>query len=255
VEEAVTPLSVFPTPDALGETVAERLIERVEQSRRTGRRFLLGCPTGRTPKPIYADLTRRGVDFSSVVLVMMDEYLVDGQYAPASEPWSCHGFVRQHIAFPVADIWFPDPADPAAYDRQIADAGGIDFFLLASGVSDGHVAFNSPGSARDSITRVVSLSEQTRRDNLQTFPAFGRLANVPTHGVTVGIDTIARSREALMVVWGESKRLTLCRMRGASRYDSQWPATVIHECAKREIIADEQASLEPPQFPSPQSAP
>ncbi len=45
-------------------------------------------------------------------------------------------------------LWYADPADPAAYDRRIAAAGGIDLFLLASGASDGHVAFNPPGSAR-----------------------------------------------------------------------------------------------------------
>lgn len=238
MEETVTPLRVYPTPEALGEAVATQIIARVDAARAARRRFLLGCPTGRTPRPIYASLAQRNVDFRHVVLVMMDEYLVGGKYAPASEPWSCHGFVRQHVTFPVADVWFPSPADPDAYDRQIADAGGIDLFLLASGVTDGHVAFNSPGSARDSRTRVVALSEQTRSDNLKTFPAFGSLANVPTHGVTVGIDTIARSREAVMVVWGDSKRLTLGRMRAAKRYDPTWPATVIHECAIREIIAD-----------------
>lgn len=238
MEEAVTPLRLFPTPEALGEAVATHIIDRVAEARAAGHRFLLGCPTGRTPRPIYASLAQRKVDFRHVVLVMMDEYLVNGAYAPASESWSCHGFVRQHIAFPVAGIWFPDPAHPAAYERQIADAGGIDLFLLASGASDGHVAFNSPGSARDSRTRVVPLSEQTRNDNLETFPAFGSLANVPTQGVTVGIDTIARSREAMMVVWGESKRLTLSRILAARAYDVKWPATVIHECASREIIAD-----------------
>src|SRR5205085_7413547 len=103
------------------------------------------------------------------------------------------------------------------------------------------VAFNSPGSARDSRTRVIALSEDTRRDNLKTFPAFGSLENVPTHGVSVGIDTIARAREAVMAVSGASKRLTLDRMLAARRYHPSWPATVIHECAIREIIADDAA--------------
>jgi glucosamine-6-phosphate deaminase len=137
-----------------------------------------------------------------------------------------------------AEVWFPDPKDPAAYDRRIAEAGGIDFFLLASGASDGHVAFNQPGAPRDSRTRVVPLSEATRRDNLKTSPSFGSLENVPSRGVTVGIATIAAAREAVMVVWGESKRLTLTRMRAADRYDSSWPATVIHEVRVREIVCD-----------------
>src|SRR5215469_17575484 len=46
-------------------------------------------------------------------------------------------------------IWFPDPKSPSDYDGRIENAGGIDFFILASGASDGHVAFNPQGSARE----------------------------------------------------------------------------------------------------------
>ena len=259
---STTPVRVLPSPDAIGDDLAARLLSRVAQARLTGRRFLLGCPTGRTPRPILTALARRLAestqDISHLVLVMMDEYLVPGdgglRYAPAEKAWSCHYFARVEIAerlnagLPPAhrlrdeSIWFPDPRDPAAYDARIADAGGIDFFMLASGASDGHVAFNPPGSPRDSRTRIIPLSEETRRDNLQTFPTFGTLSAVPHHGVSVGIDTIARSKEAAMVVWGAGKRLTLARMLRAERYEPEWPATVIHECAVREIVSDADAA-------------
>jgi len=239
MEATVTPLRVFETPDALGEALADLIVERAAARNH----FLLGCPTGRTPRPVYAALARRKADLQHVTLVMMDEYLVGGAWA-TTEPWSCHAFVRQQMSFGAGEIWFPDPADPAAYDRRIADAGGIDLFLLASGASDGHVAFNSTGSPRDSRTRIVPLSEQTRRDNLQTFPSFGALENVPRHGVTVGIATIAEAREGIMALTGASKRLTLQRLVAASGYDPSWPATVIHECGRREIFADAAAAAE-----------
>jgi glucosamine-6-phosphate deaminase len=240
MEATLTPLRVFDTPEALGDALAARIVDRAAEAAGAGRRFLLGCPTGRTPRPLYASLARRAVDFRHVTLVMMDEYLVAG--ASSTEPWSCHAFVRQQMNFGAGEIWFPDPADPAAYDRRIADAGGIDLFVLASGASDGHVAFNSTGSPRDSRTRVVPLSEQTRRDNLQTSPSFGSLENVPRHGVSVGIATIAEAREGIMALTGASKRLTLQRILSASGYDPSWPATVIHECARREIFADTAAA-------------
>ena len=237
----VTPLRVFPTPESLGSQLAVELLDRIRRGRKP---FLLGCPTGRTPRPIYDALA--DADLSDVIFVMMDEYLVPGtaglSWASEGEPWSCHSFVERNFRFQRRDVWFPDPADPAAYDRKIADAGGIDLFLLASGASDGHVAFNSTGSPRESRTRVVPLSDATRRDNLQTFPSFGALESVPRHGVTVGIDTIAQARESIMVVWGASKRLTLQRMLAADRYDPGWPATVIHECAVRAIVTDAAAA-------------
>lgn len=259
---STTAVRVLPSPDAIGEAVAERVLARMERARLTGAPFLLGCPTGRTPRPVFAAMARRVAerqqDLSHVVLVMMDEYLVAGsrglEYAPASQPWSCHYFARVEIAerlnaglaperrLASDSIWFPDPADPEAYDARITEAGGIDFFILASGASDGHVAFNPPGSPRQSRTRIIPLSEETRRDNLQTFPAFGTLDAVPHHGVSVGITTIASSKEAMMLVWGAGKRVTLQRMRATDRYDPAWPATLIHECAVGEILADADAA-------------
>jgi glucosamine-6-phosphate deaminase len=256
-----TPLRVFPSPEALGEDVAERLLHRIERARLTRARFLLGCPTGRTPRPVFGAMARRlsekSQDISHLVLVMMDEYVVPGdgglEYASAENPWSCHYFARVEIAellneglppahrLATGSIWFPDPADAAEYDARIIDAGGIDFFMLASGASDGHVAFNPPGSLRESRTRIIPLSEETRRDNLQTFPAFGTLSAVPRHGVSVGIGTIASAKEAAMMVWGAGKRRTVARVLGADRYEAAWPATVIHECAVREILADADA--------------
>jgi glucosamine-6-phosphate deaminase len=242
--------------------VADLLLVRIERARVSGKRFVLGCPTGRTPRPVYGALARqlaeKSQDLSHLVLVMMDEYLVaagaEFEYAPADVQWSCHHLARVEIADRLNErlppprrlrddsVWFPDPRDAAAYDAKIADARGIDYFILASGASDGHVAFNPPGSDRDSRTRIIRLSEETRRDNLQTFPAFGTLAAVPSHGISVGIDTIASAKEGVMIVWSAGKRLTLTRMIGAERYEPDWPATVIHECAIREILSDTDAA-------------
>jgi glucosamine-6-phosphate deaminase len=255
------PRRIFDTPEDIGEHLATRLLAEIEQARRSGRRYLLGCPTGRTPKPLYAAIARslaaKPQDLSCLTLVMMDEYVVAQgsayQYAAADNEWSCHHFVRALIVEPWnralkselqlrdESIWFPDPRDPSSYDAKIAEAGGIDFFVLASGASDGHVAFNPPGSRRDSTTRIVALSPETRRDNLSTFPAFGSLANVPSHGVTVGIGTIARARAKAMVITGEGKRMTLRRIEAADGYEPDWPATVIHEGTDGEVLCDRAA--------------
>ena len=259
---ARTPLRVFPTPDEMGEYLATRLLGEIEAARESGMRFLLGCPTGRTPRPVYAAMAKRLAavpqDLSHLVLVMMDEYLVSAgkgfAFAPWSKEWSCHYFARVEISdrfnsgldaeqrVRKDSIWFPDPRDPENYDSRIAEAGGIDFFILASGATDGHVAFNPPGSPRESGTRIISLSEETRRDNLKTFPSFGTIDAVPTHGISVGIDTIVSAKECAMLVSGAGKRLTLERMTKADHYDPQWPATVIHECVAREILADADAA-------------
>jgi glucosamine-6-phosphate deaminase len=201
------------------------------------------------------------LSLAHVTIVMMDDYLVragDGfEHVDADSHFSCRRFAREEIAGLLngslcADqritpdrIWFPDPDAPDAYDARIAKSGGIDFFILASGASDGHVAFNPQGSARESVSRIVPLAEATRRDNMNTFPGFRSIDEVPSHGITVGIDTIARqSKAAAMVLWGKEKKRAFQRISSARGYDPAWPASVIAICRNAELLTDRDAGSE-----------
>ncbi|GIF22866.1 glucosamine-6-phosphate deaminase [Actinoplanes tereljensis] len=240
---------VLPDADAVGETVAATILDRLAAI--DSRPFLLGCPSGRTPTPVYRALARhaaRGVDLSRLVVVMMDDYVEpDGlRRVDPSLPYSCLGFAQREIVAPLGqeiEIWAPDPAEPERYDEAIEAAGGIDLFLLATGAGDGHIAFNQPGTPRDARTHVTLLGEATRRDNMGTFPSFTSLDMVPTHGVTVGIDTIAAlSREVIMMVSGSHKNSAFQRIKAAKAYESDWPATIVVECKNPTLIADRAAS-------------
>jgi len=254
--------TLFDTPEGLGDDLAARLVASTAAAEQAGRTFLLGCPGGRSPRPVYHAMARRLAQgrhtLAHVVIVMMDDYVVQqgGGFVPVDPEshFSCRRFARDEIAavlnaalppdrqITTDRVWFPDPQSSATYDTRIAEAGGIDFFILASGASDGHVAFNPQGSARDSVSRVVPLAESTRRDNMKTFPDFTTLDQVPSHGVTVGIDTIARhSKAAAMLLWGREKQLTFQRIRAAADYDPSWPATIIAACRNAELLADRAA--------------
>lgn len=266
------PPRIFRSAADLGETAAALILERY-RSRRPGRRFLLGCPGGRSGQSTYRALHRQAggarLDLSDLVVVMMDEYLVPasgGRLVPV-DPATAHscrrfgstqilGRINQALAraglpeshaVPDDQLWLPDPDGPAAYDTRIAAAGGIDVFLLASGASDGHVAFNTPGADRDSRTRVVELPESTRRDNLATFPSFGQdLTAVPGHGVTVGVATIReQSAEVIMIVQGVDKRVAVRRLAAAESYEPDWPATVLSECRSPHLFVDTAAAAAP----------
>ncbi len=255
-------IEIFDTPDALGDHLAARLLVLIGKAEEAGRQFLLGCPTGRSPLPTYRALARhltaRPQTLGHLVLVMMDEYLVEGEarlvLASPRSHYSCQGFAAREIVEPISralpaefrlapeNVWFPDPDDPAAIERRIAEAGGIDFFILASGAGDGHVAFNPPDSSRESRTRVIPLSEQTRRDNMETFPGFRALNEVPRHGVSLGIGTIAEARAAAMILTGEGKREAFARTTKATRYDPKWPATIVAEILDAMVLADNAAA-------------
>jgi len=253
---------VFDSPEAMGEHVARLIMEGIQAARASGRVYILGCPTGRTPMATYRAVGRQaaavGADLSRVVLAMMDDYVGpagDGfAPCPADAHYSCARAAREDIAgainrdLPPAcrirpdHIWFPDSARPQAYDSRLEAAGGVDLFILASGASDGHVAFNAPGSALDSVSRIVTLAETTRRDNLLTFPLFKGLNEVPTRGVSVGLGTIRLlSRRVVLLLHGAGKRAALKRLCSCRGFDPLWPASFIFECPNSLIFLDKEA--------------
>jgi glucosamine-6-phosphate deaminase len=256
-------VEIHDDPEALGQSLAADVLAALRADGLAKHPVLLGCPGGRSLRPTYREIgvqaAREKLDLSRLVILMMDEYLVPGQgqlvSADPAAHFSCRRFALEQIrdTFNAGlaparqvrpeNVWLPDAADPEAYDRRIADAGGAALFLLASGASDGHVAFNPPGSPRNSRTRIVPLAESTRTDNLRTFPEFRSLEEVPTHGVSSGIATIADlSRRAILVLTGADKRMAADRVTAASSYDPAWPSTVIHECRGARIVLDRAAA-------------
>lgn len=261
---AALPARVYDQVDELGDDLARQIFRGVEQARQLDRMYLLGCPGGRSGRPVYRAMGRRvhqhDLDVSHLIIVMMDNYVrrVDGSYqhCPDGAHYSCRRFALEEIRDVIngpartADkqlpqVWLPDPADPQDYHRRIVAAGGIDMFILASGASDGHVAFNPPGSPIESACRVVELSHETRRDNMQTFPQFRTMSDVPTHGVTVGIATLTGlSRAAALVIHGEHKRPSVRRLHACGSYDPAWPVSCVFDCLNSQVYLDRTATGE-----------
>jgi len=226
---------VFGDAATLGDALAAEILERYARS---DGQFLLGCPGGRSLRTTYRALAARDADLERLVIVTMDEYLG----APAGAHYSVRRFAFEEIARPLRlepeQVWFPEPAYPDAYDERIAAAGGIDLFLLASGASDGHVAMLPPGSRPDGRTAVLALADSTRRDNLATFPDFDALEEVPTHGVSVGLGTIADAHALRLVLHGADKRAAAARLLALADFDPSWPASIVHAHADAEIWLD-----------------
>jgi glucosamine-6-phosphate deaminase len=225
-------LRVLPTPEAIGAELAAEVAARHDAADGA---FLLGCPGGRSLRTTYAAMAAHA--WPKLVVVMMDEYVG----APTDAHHSCARFAREEIAAPL-DV----PADRVwlaaeDHDERIEAAGGIDVFLLASGSSDGHVAFLPPGSPRDGRTSVVEIAATTRRDNLATFPEFRSLDEVPTHGLSVGLGTISAARSLRLVLHGEDKRRAARRLLALDRFDPSWPASVVHDHPDAVIYVDEEA--------------
>lgn len=177
---------------------------------------VLGLATGSTPLPAYQELTRRhqagtGPSYTAVTCFNLDEYVglpsPDGAVHEQSYRATIARELTDGLGISPGQVNGPDPSPdglPTAgerYEALIAAAGGIDVQFLGIG-TDGHLAFNEPGSSLASRTRIKTLTAQTRKDNARFF---GSPDKVPTHVLTQGLGTILQARHLLLIVTGESK--------------------------------------------------
>ncbi|MCV2394953.1 glucosamine-6-phosphate deaminase [Actinotalea sp. M2MS4P-6] len=207
---------------------------------------VLGVATGSSPLATYRELGRRaesGVDLGGLHVVQLDEYVG----LAAGHPERYGAVVRREladrIALPHERVHVPDvdasdlDGACAAYEALIRDLGGVDLQILGLG-SDGHVAFNMPGSSPASRTRVTALSDRTVQDNARFFG--GRTDLVPRAAVTQGLATIHEARSLLMLVTGESKAAALrALLEGPA--GPQAPGTALLDHPDLTILADRAA--------------
>ncbi len=210
---------IVPDDADLAILLADRVAEVIRRETATKGRCVLGLATGSTPIGIYRELIRRfeldELDFSRVITFNLDEYYPMSPDSPHSSRRYMWENLFAHVNVRPEAVHIPDGSVPrerlaehcAAYERAIAEVGGIDFQLLGIGKS-GHIGFNEPGSAADSRTRLVTLDTVTRKDAAADF--FGE-NNVPREAITMGVATILDAREIALVATGEHKAAVVRR--------------------------------------------
>tara|TARA_R110002020_G_scaffold411449_2_gene621107 strand:- start:97 stop:756 length:660 start_codon:yes stop_codon:yes gene_type:complete len=154
-------------------------------------------PTGSTPIGLYKELVNRQLDWSTTTTFNLDEYIINPNH-----PQSYHSFMKKHL-FDRINIYpnncnFPD-RNTQAYEDIISE---VDLCILGIG-SNGHIAFNEPGSSFDSVTRVVDLTEETIKDNSRFFPT---IEDVPTQAITMGLKPIMSSKKIIIMANGKHKK-------------------------------------------------
>jgi glucosamine-6-phosphate deaminase len=198
---------IFPDEHAVAKALARRIVDLIAARPRP----VLGLPTGRTPLALYRELVElhaEGADFSRVMTFNLDEFLG----IPGSHPGSYRSFMQTHLFDGVnvrpenRHLLDGTAADPEAeclrYEREIADAGGIDLQVLGIG-TNGHIGFNEPAGTLQSRTHRVTLKPETRRSNASLFG--GDPSKVPPEALSMGMATILHSRAIVLLATGSSK--------------------------------------------------
>ena len=182
----------------------------------------LGLPTGDTPLGMYSELVKKELDWKSVITFNLDVYLMN-----VDHPQSYQMYMRGNL-FDRTNI-YPDhthfPFRPtSAFEDKITESMGIDLCILGIG-SNGHIAFNEPGSSFKSRTRVVDLSLQTLQDNSRFF---GSAEDVPKQAITMGLGTIMESKKIILMVNGKHK-LTILNVAMNGEVTETVPASILQK--------------------------
>ncbi|PYO02423.1 MAG: hypothetical protein DMD91_03825 [Candidatus Rokuibacteriota bacterium] len=239
-------LVVRPDAAALAETAATLIRDRLTATPD----LVIAVPAGRTPRLMYEKLrnlqARRPVEFSRMRVVCIDELCPPApaqgyfwsqlrreflSWAPV-KPEHCHPF----------RVDAPDlEAMCREYEETIASLGGLDLVMLGLG-PNAHLASNEPGSAFDSITRPVRLLEESvaymASDEANVAASLGPLAE---KAVTLGLATIMRAREVVVIVSGRGKRLALQRLMDGP-IGPGVPASILRGHGNCTVLADSEAS-------------
>lgn len=252
------PVTVFSNQEEASLAVANRIATIIKEKNSKGEPAVLGLATGGTPGKVYNELIRQhkeeGLSFSNVITFNLDEYYPMRPDAEQSYVTSMNNSLFNHVDIDRKNIHIPDgmlaPEEIHAYcmefERKISDLGGIDLQILGIGRT-GHIGFNEPGSAPNSGTRLVTLDDLTRRDASR---GFGGKENVPTKAITMGVGTVFKAKEIVLMAWSETKA-EIIKKAVEGEVSSDVPATFLQLSDSVEFILDEGAASKLTRFDTP----
>lgn len=228
---------------ALAKKVSDLLLAKIVENQNIN----LGLATGGTMESVYEQfrnsMMNTKLDLSAVTTFNLDEYIG----LTKDHPQSYYYYMQHHLfgklGFDPAKTFLPacDTNDTDAYCQKYSDniiqRGGLDIQLLGIG-TNGHIGFNEPGTAFDSRTHVVELSEQTRIDNSRFFDS---LDDVPSRAITLGLKDIFEAKEIVLVAAGPQKADVIGRL-AKGEVSERLPASILHKHANATVYLDEQAA-------------
>jgi glucosamine-6-phosphate deaminase len=209
---------------------------------------VLGLATGSSPMAIYDELAARCdaglISFRQARGLTLDEYVgLSADHPQRYRNVIDTAFVSR-VDFAPGAVQSPDglaadiPAACAAYESAIREAGGVDLQILGIG-TDGHIAFNEPGSSLASRTRIKTLTRQTRIDNARFFG--GDVESVPTHCLTQGLATIMDARHVILVATGRRKAEAVHHL-VEGPVSAMWPASILQHHPHVTVLLDDAAA-------------
>lgn len=255
------PYEVSDDAHHVAKQVAMKLHYLIRKNNALEKPTVLGLATGGTAVPVYAELIRLYQEendlnfYSQVITFNLDEYQGLPPEHPSSYSYFMHEHLFNHINIPKENVNLLDgtitdlsklKAHVSDYEHKIIQCGGIDVQIVGIGLN-GHIAFNEPGSAFYSRTRIVKLDKKTIEANARFFTTQDQ---VPTHALTMGVATICETKTCFLLATGENKASIVYKTLTSPK-TTDIPATVLKDHPNVTFFLDSAAAhlLEKPQNP------
>lgn len=227
--------------EKLSQLIAEDFIKVINNKPHA----VLGLATGTSPLGVYANLVKANkegrVSFKSCTTFNLDEYVgLEGSHNQSYRYFMNENLFnhidinkeKTNVLLGVGDY----KSFMNKYDDMIKDAGGIDIQILGIG-SDGHIAFNEPGTSFDSLTHETELTEQTIKDNSRLF---NDISEVPTRAVTMGLKSIMNAKKIVLIATGKNKAKAIYGLIKGS-ISEDMPCSILQKHPDVTIYVDEDA--------------
>ena len=252
------PVTVYDNQLQASVAVAARIAALIRSKEARGEQTVLGLATGVTPVNVYAELVRLhrsdGLSFQNVVTFNLDEYYPMQAAAAQSYVTFMNENLFGHVDIKRENVHIPDgtlelesvAAFCLDYEKKITALGGLDLQILGIGRT-GHIGFNEPGSAPNSGTRLVTLDDLTRNDASRDF---GGKQNVPTKAITMGVGTIFKAREIILMAWS-LKKAPIVKKAVEGDISGEVPATYLQLSDHVEFVLDAAAASSLTRFDTP----
>jgi glucosamine-6-phosphate deaminase len=229
--------------DDVSDKAAEIMLDVVKSDPKA----VLGLATGSSPIGLYQrmikDHQENGTSYAEITTFNLDEYVGLDRDHPQSYYTFMHQNLFNHLDMKKENINIPSTqgddmqANCDAYNELLSKYS-IDLQLLGIG-SNGHLAFNEPGTPFDSVTQVVDLVESTIKDNARFFDY--DMSKVPTQSITMGIKNVMDAKRILLVASGKNKADAIYKTVNGE-ISTDCPASILQKHPDVTIVVDEDAA-------------
>lgn len=207
---------------------------------------VLGLATGSTPIGLYENLIesyKQGkLSFKDIKTVNLDEYVGLDLSDDQSYAFFMRDKLFDHIDIDLNNTHIEngkakDKQEECERYNRLLEELPPDVQILGIG-SNGHIAFNEPGTSFDSVTHIVDLTESTIKDNSRLFDS---IDCVPRQAFTMGIKNILNAKKIVILASGANKAKAVYKLI-AEEVTEELPASILKTHNDCTLICDEAAA-------------